>query len=69
MNNYMPSPCVRKCTLDKDDICVGCYRSMAEILKWLSMDETEQLATLQRCDERRQQKIPSSNKLVNRLFR
>jgi predicted Fe-S protein YdhL (DUF1289 family) len=59
---------MRKCTLDKDDICVGCYRSMRENLDWLSMDVSEQQATLQRCDERRQQKKPAYS-LINRLFR
>jgi hypothetical protein len=28
------SPCIRLCTLDDDDICVGCFRSMAEICAW-----------------------------------
>ncbi|MCP4392590.1 MAG: DUF1289 domain-containing protein [Gammaproteobacteria bacterium] len=28
------SPCVRKCTLDGDDICVGCFRSIDEICAW-----------------------------------
>ena len=28
------SPCIRKCTLDDDDICVGCFRSLDEICAW-----------------------------------
>ncbi len=28
------SPCVRNCCLDDDDICVGCFRSLAEIMQW-----------------------------------
>ncbi|HJQ18170.1 MAG TPA: DUF1289 domain-containing protein [Allosphingosinicella sp.] len=28
------SPCVRKCTLDLEDICVGCGRTLDEILEW-----------------------------------
>jgi predicted Fe-S protein YdhL (DUF1289 family) len=28
------SPCVRKCTLDDDDVCVGCFRKLEEICAW-----------------------------------
>jgi predicted Fe-S protein YdhL (DUF1289 family) len=28
------SPCVRRCTLDTDDLCVGCGRTLGEILEW-----------------------------------
>jgi predicted Fe-S protein YdhL (DUF1289 family) len=28
------SPCVRRCTLDPDDLCVGCGRMLDEILEW-----------------------------------
>jgi len=28
------SPCVRRCTLDPDDLCVGCGRTLDEILEW-----------------------------------
>ncbi|TNC83188.1 MAG: DUF1289 domain-containing protein [Oleiphilus sp.] len=28
------SPCVRNCCLDDSDICMGCKRSLEEILQW-----------------------------------
>jgi uncharacterized protein len=28
------SPCVRNCCLDEDDVCLGCGRSLQEILVW-----------------------------------
>ena len=28
------SPCVRKCTLDDDDVCLGCFRNIEEICAW-----------------------------------
>ena len=28
------SPCIRNCTLDDDDICLGCFRSLDEICAW-----------------------------------
>lgn len=32
--NSIASPCVRRCTLDEQDLCVGCGRLLAEILEW-----------------------------------
>lgn len=68
MSDYTISPCIRKCTLDADDICMGCYRSLREILDWTYMNLTEQRVTLQRCDERREQK-KSAYSLINKFFR
>ena len=28
------SPCIRTCTLDEDDVCIGCGRSLDEITIW-----------------------------------
>ena len=36
------SPCVRNCCLDTDDICLGCFRSIKEIMQWSSADTTSQ---------------------------
>ncbi|EGW20819.1 DUF1289 domain-containing protein [Methylobacter tundripaludum] len=34
------SPCVRNCCLNGEDVCLGCFRSIDEILQW--SDATEQ---------------------------
>jgi predicted Fe-S protein YdhL (DUF1289 family) len=34
------SPCTNVCAVD-DGVCVGCGRTMAEIMSWQSMDESE----------------------------
>lgn len=47
------SPCVRKCTLDDDDICVGCYRSIDEICAWSGASNAERREILQRVEMRR----------------
>jgi predicted Fe-S protein YdhL (DUF1289 family) len=31
------SPCVSVCALDQEEICMGCYRSLAEIGDWSEM--------------------------------
>lgn len=40
------SPCISICALDENDICVGCYRSAAEITRWSQADNTERHAIL-----------------------
>ena len=36
-----------------DGVCLGCYRTRAEIASWLSMDEADQLILLDILSERR----------------
>lgn len=40
------SPCIRHCTLNEDDICVGCYRSLDEIVAWGTSTSEEKRAIL-----------------------
>jgi len=35
----LASPCVRNCCLDGQDICLGCGRSLGEILEWAAADD------------------------------
>lgn len=39
----LASPCVRNCCLDDQDICVGCGRSLGEILEWYAADDERRL--------------------------
>jgi predicted Fe-S protein YdhL (DUF1289 family) len=48
----VPSPCVRRCCLDENDICMGCFRSMAEIMRWNEADDAERREIVARCRER-----------------
>ena len=49
------SPCVRNCCLDENDICMGCYRSVVEIIAWGTASNEERtmilLTTKQRKSE------------------
>jgi hypothetical protein len=47
------SPCIRNCCLDDDDICMGCYRSLGEILQWASASASQKEAILIGCEKRR----------------
>ena len=54
MNDEKPvrSPCVHVCSLDEQDICIGCQRTADEITRWGRMDNTERREVLQLCLER-----------------
>ncbi|HZN27208.1 MAG TPA: DUF1289 domain-containing protein [Burkholderiales bacterium] len=58
----VPSPCIRNCCLDADDICLGCYRSLREICAWSEAGDDEKMEILSRCRlrcEERQSRRPS----------
>ena len=43
------SPCNSICTLNDDDICIGCYRSADEIRNWSFLDNEQKLDVLIIC--------------------
>lgn len=49
------SPCIRKCCLDNDDICLGCFRALNEIITWTQIDDTTHLQLLEKAKIRQQQ--------------
>jgi len=60
MNNkgskHVPdSPCVRNCCLNEQDVCVGCFRSIDEIMSWSASNTQEKIAILERVQERKKQ--------------
>ncbi|BBB31097.1 conserved hypothetical protein [Neptunomonas japonica JAMM 1380] len=50
------SPCIRQCCLDEQDVCLGCGRSLQEILDWTKVTETERAAVLVRAQSRKKQR-------------
>ncbi|MGX9462597.1 DUF1289 domain-containing protein [Shewanella sp. A14] len=50
--NFFDAPCVRKCCLDAQDMCLGCHRSLEEILAWHSMNEVQKNALLEVIQQR-----------------
>ena len=50
----IPSPCVRNCCLNKEDICVGCFRHIDEIIGWQERTLTEKQLIQKNCQQRRQ---------------
>lgn len=49
----LESPCISVCLLNEQDICVGCYRSAAEITDWFMAGPAEKQEILARARDRR----------------
>jgi predicted Fe-S protein YdhL (DUF1289 family) len=48
----VPSPCVRLCTLDDDDMCVGCGRTLDDIRRWQAMPDADKAACVAHARQR-----------------
>nr|WP_083774918.1 DUF1289 domain-containing protein [Neptuniibacter caesariensis] len=40
------NPCQRNCCLDDNDLCMGCFRTLSEILGWSKMSQSDRKKTL-----------------------
>ena len=49
---YPASPCISVCTLDNDDRCVGCGRTLEQISRWALMTKEEQWAIVDQLSAR-----------------
>ena len=38
VDHPIPSPCIRNCCLNEEDVCLGCFRSLAEVVGWADAD-------------------------------
>ena len=47
------SPCIEVCSLDNEDICIGCYRTATEIIEWFSAPNERKREILAATDQRR----------------
>ena len=43
------SPCVRNCCLNDEEVCLGCYRHIDEIVSWRALSIEEQKQVLDNC--------------------
>lgn len=48
------SPCVSICALDEGDVCIGCQRTVDEIMHWSRMSNEERLEVLRKVSDREQ---------------
>jgi predicted Fe-S protein YdhL (DUF1289 family) len=62
IQDTVPSPCVRNCCLNEQDICLGCFRSLEEICGWSQADNQQRQQILANLAQRR---INSSRAIFN----
>lgn len=60
------SPCIRNCCLDTEDICMGCFRSLQEILDWHEASADDRRRILAKAG-RRATKFGENRELVRNL--
>lgn len=56
MSDAVPSPCVKKCSLNSQRLCTGCGRRLDEIIVWESADD-ETRAKIVRAAARRKHEL------------
>ena len=54
--NLTASPCIRNCCLDGQDICLGCFRHIDEIIAWQGYTKEEKARVLALCQQRKDNK-------------
>ncbi len=47
------SPCVGVCVCDENDVCIGCKRSLDEIVSWNRLSDNEKLICINNSNERK----------------
>ena len=60
--NKVASPCIRNCCLNEKDVCLGCFRSIDEILIWGTATEDQKKEVLYLAQKRKGQYEQVSNK-------
>lgn len=53
ITDLIASPCVRNCCLNEEDVCLGCFRSLVEIIGWSDASQIEKQQVLDNAVTRR----------------
>jgi uncharacterized protein len=53
------SPCVRNCCLNDNDVCLGCFRTMSEIIAWGQSTNEERQVILTSSKRRAKESVNS----------
>ncbi len=46
-------PCIRKCSLNEDEICLGCFRSYSDMLAWNKASTQDKKEMLKKAEMRK----------------
>jgi uncharacterized protein len=52
-DNLVQSPCIRNCCLNEEDVCLGCFRSLPEVIAWADSDNATREQILSNAKDRR----------------
>ncbi|MBN4080313.1 DUF1289 domain-containing protein [Beggiatoa alba] len=63
-NRQIASPCVRNCCLNEDDVCLGCFRHVDEIMEWSMVEDARRECILENAKKRRVEHDAKWNKQV-----
>ncbi|MBS3945721.1 MAG: DUF1289 domain-containing protein [Melioribacter sp.] len=56
MGNILQSPCTNNCFVPPGtDICMGCFRSIKEIIDWINLTDNERNEVLKKIDQRKKE--------------
>ncbi|MDX2463080.1 MAG: DUF1289 domain-containing protein [Porticoccus sp.] len=58
MTGIVPSPCVSICSMNEEELCIGCYRTAKEIREWLLMEDDERMDVISKSAERSRKNNP-----------
>jgi uncharacterized protein len=47
-DELIQSPCIRNCCLNDEDICLGCFRSLEEIVGWAESNNSIRQTVLEK---------------------
>ncbi len=47
------SPCIRNCCLDSNNVCMGCFRHIDEIVRWALASDADKKQILKSSQQRK----------------
>ena len=56
-NDILKSPCIDKCKYDGDKICMGCHRTMHEIVFWSDFSDERKVEIINRVEKKMKKKL------------
>ena len=56
------SPCINVCKLDKDKMCIGCFRTIHEIAQWSQMTNEQKKIVVEQLEKRKNDYMGTSRK-------
>ena len=49
--SHIESPCISVCRME-NDVCIGCGRTVEEVVEWYNMTDTQKQAVLNRLEKK-----------------